>query len=838
MKRFYRLLSALLILISFTVFAGEVQFYPFPFVGKWNPTEDPMLLDDYGLQDIQNLRKSGKHFKGVSGHTKINNTALNPAYILNGFHFRKDSPSESHVIVYKANSITPTNGTLLESETSVPNAGNFTTLYAPAASFTNYRFSNAPNGSMVISDDTLQYIWSGDEMPITAFFTSAADVTYTLTNATDLTDKLSKVNAGSSETANVSGYFLIGTKRQISGVKFYVTTANTANSTLSAWEYRSGNWTTLTITDGTKTGGKTMSQTGNVTWTASTAGTQRYINGLSLYWYKFLLPVGASTTLHYVTANAPLQTVKNVWDGVEIKASVVKTHDGTDWTDETISMGDEDETTLMELSGFDAADEILYVGFTQQVQGIDIKMYKPNEDDGNVTVQYWTGSAWSNVTAPFDGTDIVSNAVNATLNSSGVISFTPASDTAEQQRQLADDYPLYYYKLQFSELDGECNVTEIRGIPATEQVIPKYKFSQMFQSRLFLFNEYGGSKNKALYSVYNTADIFNGADSGELYFGDNTDISAAVSIYNVFNATGGIEQLIVTKKNETYRLTGYDAKTWSVQRISTNIGCIAPFSMVSADIADLDNTKRQVAIWTSDKGVYMSDGATVRSISDDIACYFNPNDSRYIPVSMQSKSFGWYDPSIKSYKLLIASGSGATYLNTELEFSLKYNEWTKVSRPVYLQSGWNVYDENGVQYTYGGASNGYVYRLENGDNFDGTNITSYLQTKDIILDQQIPLARLSTVKHIRATHSKKATGAITITHYGDGVATTSGTDDQQGPDSIAAANALAYPYDTQSVLLGPFLTHSFKFSAATNVDDGLEMTGFGLWYEPYDAIRQ
>jgi hypothetical protein len=51
--------------------AADIQSYPFPFIGKWNPSEDTMLIGDYGLQDIQNLRKEGKHFKGVKGHTKI-----------------------------------------------------------------------------------------------------------------------------------------------------------------------------------------------------------------------------------------------------------------------------------------------------------------------------------------------------------------------------------------------------------------------------------------------------------------------------------------------------------------------------------------------------------------------------------------------------------------------------------------------------------------------------------------------------------------------------------------------------------------------------------------------
>ncbi|MFZ1037458.1 MAG: hypothetical protein WAN57_09640, partial [Smithella sp.] len=74
MKRF---LTILLILLNCSIcFADDLVPYSFPFTGKWNPTENPMLLDDYGLQDIQNLRKWGKQFRGVKGHSRINQTTL------------------------------------------------------------------------------------------------------------------------------------------------------------------------------------------------------------------------------------------------------------------------------------------------------------------------------------------------------------------------------------------------------------------------------------------------------------------------------------------------------------------------------------------------------------------------------------------------------------------------------------------------------------------------------------------------------------------------------------------------------------------------------------------
>jgi hypothetical protein len=367
----------------------------------------------------------------------------------------------------------------------------------------------------------------------------------------------------------------------------------------------------------------------------------------------------------------------------------------------------------------------------------------------------------------------------------------------------------------------------------------------MWAGRLWLFNDQSQYNNSAIYTALNTSNVFNGTDSGTLQFGDQTPVMAAAAIYNMYYMYNGLEQLLVTKENETYRVTGTKPSDWVVQRISANVGCVAPLSMVSADVTAIENAKKQVAIWVGDKGVYVSDGATVTPISDDIRCYFNPSDIRYIPTSMRSKSVGWYDPSIKSYKLLIASGAGATTLNTELEYSLQYQEWTKLSRQIGsggartnpLQSGWQVYDTNGISYTYGGDSNGFIYRLEDTNRWDGTSITSYLQTKDILPEPNAPLLHDSTIEYLQVAYLKKQTGQITIQHFGDGMTTTDQINGQAGPAAISAANALGSGYNTQSVLLGPNLYHSFLFQATTNVDDGLELTGFSFYYDVHTAIR-
>lgn len=164
-----KLLSIVLIVLALVgiAYGQALQPYSFPFTGKWNASENPLLLDEHGLQDIQNLRKDGKRFKGVSGHTAINTVYVSGAsndypYILNGFHFRKDQPSESHVIVYAADSMMPTDGRLYQNTTAVPGTGDFSSaaLHTPASFSDVWRFSNAPAGNMVASNGDETLIWA------------------------------------------------------------------------------------------------------------------------------------------------------------------------------------------------------------------------------------------------------------------------------------------------------------------------------------------------------------------------------------------------------------------------------------------------------------------------------------------------------------------------------------------------------------------------------------------------------------------------------------------------------------------------------------------------------
>lgn len=855
----------MLFCLATSSFAASLSPYAFPFVGKWNPSENPILLDDYGLQDIQNLRKQGKHFKGVSGHDNINTTALTTyPYILNGYHFRKDQPQESHVLVmageyFNAGGVNLADGSVIadgseragsfltmlyQNKTVIPGAGDFegTALYTPIFFDELWQFSSAPSGNVIISSGQECLIWGGDEIEATAVFTSSAAVTYTLTNGQDFSDVLANTSQDSDQTASLtaagSGTIIIGSKRPLQGVKFYIKTANGSASTLTGKEWTGAEWTALTLTDNTAVGGKTLYQTGTVTWDYTGNAKPRYLNGFSLYWYQFNFDAG-STTLYYVTTDAPVQKIRNIWDGIEYYPAKVLLWNDTTYKDYTDDAADDSLATYADLSSA-TSSYALYVGFLEPQQALTFA-FNPGYENTNaatMTVKYWNGSAWTAVGSSNDGT--LDSGGTKTLSKGGVVTWQSPGYGVDTKRAISDEFPLYYYQITVNNtLDASVQVGEITGA-AYPPEIPPYKFSKTFQNRAFLFNELNGKRNKAIYSAENSPDIWNGTDSGEIILGDRTAITAAAVIYNVFTDTA-TEQLLIAKKNETWRLSGDTVDNWNLKKISSNIGCVAPLTMVSADVAETDpNQRKTVAIWVSDRGPVMSAGSTIVPIYEDIKCYWDENDSRYIPSAMQPRSVAWYDTKTRSYKLLIASGSTAEYLNTELEYSLVTKEWTKIYREDDsganpLQSGWPVFDENGVGYTYGGGKDGYLYRLEYGNTWNGTPIASYLHTKDLILDTERPMFRKSAVKYLRLMHKAKATGDIAISHYGDGVLSVTGVNGQFAPQTIT--NEDTTTYNTQSVNLGNFLYHSFKFSASTSVDDGLELLGFGIYYVPDDTLR-
>ena len=865
------LTSILCLLIAIPVNAGMT---PFLFVGRWQPSEDPLLIEENGFQDIQNMRKDGKRLRGVNGHTKTTNGVVDATYkyIKNGFHFSKDRPAESHVLVWATDSA-GTASKVYQNTTAIPNVGDFsaTALHTDASGSGVGMFASVPQGNVLYANGKESMIWGGDEHRTAAFITSTATVTTSVTDARDYSAHINSTSTDADRVASIDSasnkIVLIGSTRPLKGVKFTVSSANaTGGATFVNGKYWNGVWTALsTFTDNTAG----LASTGTVTWdtTVSDAETM-YLEGFILYWYQMELDSGSAST-SYVTVDAPWQKIKNIWDGSEEAIGSFQVYDGTTYNTYTDEINSDDPTYVAILDSFTAASHKLYIGFANPQQAISVRMKggKGNSNASVLTVNYWNGSAWVAVSNMVDGT----TEGGATFAKTGVVRWSGVSRANEFKTAVADEVPLYYYQLTVSaDLDVEVEPYYLTGF-YNPSVINGYRFPGEFQSRAFLFSETEGEENKLIYSAYNSPDVWDGADSGELYFGNETKLTGYGLIYNVFK-TSGLDQMIVTKKRETWRVFGNGPDNWEVQKMSSNVGCVAPRSIAVVEVSDFGDTdaaKRHVMMWQSDRGVVVCDGASVQLVSEDIRKYFDETDSAAIPASMIDDSVGWYDSNLNAYKLLIASGSGQTTLNVELEYNLRTNEWTKIYRENseginQYQAGFEVRDTDGNAYSYGATTEGYVYRTEHGTTWEGTAIAEYVRTKDILVDTESrPFFNDTVIEYLRLAFETKdgadlsyllaVTGGflvdengdqiilslgenIDITHYCNQELTVDGVDDQDVPDSIDPNNG---PFETPDVLLGPCLSHSFKISSdITTLTDGMELTGMGLVYTPIDTISQ
>lgn len=866
MKKYLSIFLTVTILLTILGFgiAQNLKPYTFLFTGRWQPAINSLLIEGDGFQDIRNLRRTDKGLKGVSGYTKINEIIINSTYYYsrNAFHFKKGNPYESHILV-AAYDAAQSNSRIYENPVIPPYKGEFTStaLFTSSISPGRPRFSLAPQGNLIYSNAKEQKIWGGDNIQITSFVTSTAAITNSVTNAKDYTNLVTNVNVSDTATVNQAsnGYWLIGTPRDLQGVRFYLSSANASSATITVKRWSGSAWETLTTTDNTSG----LSDSGTITWSGLSTTDLKYLEGYVLRWYQFSLSAG-SASIYHITADAPFQNLRNIPDGEEVIVAAAKKYTSTGYTDYTDEVND-DTTTFVFTADSLTATEYIYLGFLEPQQAFNIWMPAGKENTTaatTLTTTYWSGSAWTTVTAQNDGT----SSGSISLAQSGTISFQSIDKGTEFPKQFVAEEPLYYYRLAFDKtLDGEVEIYYVTGIPTTYP-ISNYRFSELFQERTFLFSNQKAEKNKAIYSVFNSPDIYNGDDSGEIIFGGDEDIVAVDVLYNIYE-DAQLAQLIVAKKDQTYRLYGDGPENWEVQMMSESIGCTAPLSMVVAESAG----NRNFAIWQAGHGFVMTDGSAIHTISDDIRNYFDPNSSDYIPERKIDDTVSWYDPNTDSYHALLSSTSdydiaddwGASddwqstlnddwgmdweeslvTHNIELEYSLKHNEWTKIYREdasgaQSLHVGFQVRSNRGKIYTYGLADNGYMYRLEDGMDWAGAaSIDQYVHTKNLMLSVDYPLLRHTTINYFRLFHEKKPiTGEnITIAHYADDVLTIDGASDQVVPDAFDMGD---YTSNTQDCILGPAFYHSFLISSATStVYDGMELIGMALYYGEQATIE-
>ena len=628
--------------------------------------------------------------------------------------------------------------------------------------------------------------------------------------------------------------WLVGSPRPLQGVKYYISNANGTASTMTGKEWNGSAWSTLSLTDNTNTGAS-LAATGTVTF-ASTVATAKpkYLEGYFLYWYQFSIDAGEAE-IYRVTLDAPFQGIVDMWDGIfrEVLAFYKFT---TAYLDNTVNVLAEDYDSgsaltysdLSSMGAFSAPNNCLEIGFTEKMAGLKLRIapeYTNSTASTVMAVDYWNGTEYASVGNITDGTSEGS----ISLAKSGVVSWNNNSLSNETKKVVANSSPLYYYRVRFDKaMDASVRLNYVGGITA-QKSISYFKFPVFAQGRVLLCADMSEEKNKVVCSSKFMPQVYNGIDSVDLYFGEEGELTCGAELFSQFGASL-YSLILMFKDTETWIVAGTDIAQWENNTflLSSSIGCPAPLTLKTINLHAEPGAgiNRSLAIWQGTNGVYMSDGRAPIPIHGDIKEYFDRQDSRCIRPSLVGDSVGFIDQSRQEYHLLIASGSAATSLNTELVYDIARNKWFEIDRTAELQCGVDVKDTDGNSYAYGFLDTGYMERLEYGNTFDGTALGFTVHFGDIALGGLAIETRFSTGRLF--TVAKTTTGNnITCTHYAD----TSATGTAQTMSPARTGYRVAMPKYTNKYDADPF--HSWKFEMTTSDEAiGFEPLAFVATYHP------
>lgn len=814
--------------------------FDWPLNGKLRKDCDGILIGETNFQDLINMRYAADCPRGIQGMTPINVAALSGP-VLNGHHFRKDLPVESHVFAQVGTTLYKSNNTAV-----IPNQDTFASFQTLENSTVGI-FSDAPDGAMCFLNGSSNRIWEGGEGRCSSFIVvdeSAGSFFY------DFTDQINNTLTDAQNVARMVAVasvvdIYIGSKRPLQGVKFYVGTANASAATVTAKQFIGSGWSSLTLADGTvAVAGKSLSQTGEITF-ASTVTTSKLTNtgNVVAFFYHFTFTgLDAGTTVYHCTVDAPMQPINDIWNGVQRTCVQCWKNLTTGLVDYTTNVAistpnnakaydPNSNITYAQFGGMTSSDSI-ELGFAEPIMGISVSLpdtanYK-NTVTASLAVNYWNGTAWASVGNLVDNTSVGGK----TFNRSGLITWNPISSNTEFRTSVGNQNAWFYYQLVFSTtISADVRIDAIGGITSPISIRP-YKFSVIWQNRLFLCNDITDQQNSALCSNYGTNCVFNGDDSPILLFGDDQGLVAAESLFSRYGQ-GIYDNLVVLKKNATFLIDGTFSSNWITYTISNEVGCVAPLTLKRCDVSYEVTTgiTKHVLLWRSARGMEYFDGNALTQITQDIEHFFSAASSDYIdPLTYDvSQETGFFDNVNFEYHWIFTNANG----KQEWTYSLRYKKWSQINRgstAKALNVGFVVKDTRGNFFSYGGTYDGFIERLENGTTFDGNSMAYKFKLGDILLAKAAEY--VTEMRHVKLSAKAKNIGSakVTCTHYAD--TASAGT----SFPAFTQANSVRRIYQWKQSPKINAVYHCLEFSITT--------TGELIGFEPllvsglYRAIRE
>jgi len=225
-----------------------------------------------------------------------------------------------------------------------------------------------------------------------------------------------------------------------------------------------------------------------------------------------------------------------------------------------------------------------------------------------------------------------------------------------------------------------------------------------FKNHIFIANG-----NTVLFSApYEDEDFTSASGGGIINVGDE------VTGLTVFR-----DQLIIFSESRINRLVGSSVGDFVLQPVSRDLGCVEPDTIqeIGGDIMFLGPDGLRLFSATDRTGDFGL-GVISKPIQTEVLDLVRTSSvfaSCVIREKSQYRIFGYnssYQPS-----------ASKAIAGTQLQDSVAWNDL----RGFKVYSVYSEYDGS-TEYVYFGGDNGYVYRMEQGNTFDGVNITATFAT--------------------------------------------------------------------------------------------------------------
>ena len=302
------------------------------FSGGINWMDSPVNLNDNEIADCRNVRlTTKKSLTRRDGFVKYNSSAIG-SEVKKIYHFR-DYTGNLIPVVQAGNN-------LYKGSSAFPDTGSFTQIHA-GSSGTGYGFLDAMWGKLIYTNGVdVPQVWEGNYGKCHGFkITPDSEATFY--------DYTTQVSDEDSSTYAPMGYFrgsgldaLIIKSRvpKVKGIRFVISSGNTTGSSMTVAYWNGSSWTNVSnLVDGTSSGGRTLYQTGDVTFTECTIslGTKDKSPG---YYLKITVSNQLSSSVNITAAYLiyDIQPLPSLWDGKTIKPDGFKvTFDGSTYKDYT-----------------------------------------------------------------------------------------------------------------------------------------------------------------------------------------------------------------------------------------------------------------------------------------------------------------------------------------------------------------------------------------------------------------------------------------------------------------------------------------------------------------------